>query len=63
MAAPMRWCSIDALYSLTGTPDECVTRAMDYADAGIDELALTFDGVAPASDIALPGDALKHHLH
>jgi 5,10-methylenetetrahydromethanopterin reductase len=50
-------------YSLTGTPDQCVARAMDYAAAGIDELALTFDGIAAASDIALLGDAMKHHLH
>jgi hypothetical protein len=28
----------------------------------IDELTLTFDGVAAAGDIALLGDALKHHL-
>jgi 5,10-methylenetetrahydromethanopterin reductase len=47
-------------FSLTGTPDECLARAADYAAAGITELALTFDGMAAAGDIKLLGDALKH---
>jgi 5,10-methylenetetrahydromethanopterin reductase len=48
-------------YSLTGTPDECTARAMDYAAAGVDELALTFDGAAAPAEIALLGNALAKH--
>ena len=49
-------------FSLTGTPDECLARAADYAAAGVTELALTFDGAAAPDDIALLGDALKQRL-
>jgi 5,10-methylenetetrahydromethanopterin reductase len=46
-------------FSLAGTPDECLERAMDYADAGVSELALTFDGKSAADDMALLGEALR----
>jgi 5,10-methylenetetrahydromethanopterin reductase len=46
-------------FSLTGTPDECVERAMDYAGAGVSELALTFDGMSAPDDMALLGEALQ----
>jgi 5,10-methylenetetrahydromethanopterin reductase len=49
-------------FSLTGTPDECIARAAEYIEAGINELALTFDGHAAADDIALLGEALQQHL-
>lgn len=49
-------------FSLTGTPEECLGRAADYAAAGVSELALTFDGASAPADIALLGDALNHQL-
>jgi 5,10-methylenetetrahydromethanopterin reductase len=49
-------------FSLTGTPEECIARAAEYTDAGVSELALTFDGHAAPDDIALLGAALQQHL-
>ena len=46
-------------FSLTGTPDECLARATDYARSGITELALTFDGTTACEDIELLGAAMK----
>lgn len=45
-------------FSLTGTPEDCLARARDYAAVGVSELALTFDGAEAAKDIALLGEAL-----
>jgi 5,10-methylenetetrahydromethanopterin reductase len=45
-------------FSLTGTPEQCLARAADYAAAGVTELALTFDGASAPADIALLGDVL-----
>jgi 5,10-methylenetetrahydromethanopterin reductase len=49
-------------FSLTGTPDECVQRALDYGGAGVSELALTFDGMSAADDMALLGEAIRRQI-
>jgi 5,10-methylenetetrahydromethanopterin reductase len=48
---------VDA-FSLSGTPDECLSGASRFAASGITELALTFDGPTAADDIILLGEAL-----
>jgi hypothetical protein len=45
-------------FSLTGLPDACLQQAALYAEAGIDELALTFDGPNALEEIALLGQEL-----
>lgn len=45
-----------AAFALAGTPDECLAGALKYAKAGVTELALTFEGPARLSDIALLGE-------
>jgi 5,10-methylenetetrahydromethanopterin reductase len=45
-------------FSLTGLPDACLRQAALYAEAGIDELALTFDGPDAVEEIALLGREL-----
>ena len=47
-----------AAFSLAGTPNECLAGARRYADAGVTELALTFDGPARFEEMKLLGDAL-----
>jgi 5,10-methylenetetrahydromethanopterin reductase len=46
-------------FSLTGVPDVCLEQAALYAEAGIDELALTFDGPNAPEEIRLLGEALQ----
>jgi hypothetical protein len=48
-------------FSLCGTPDECIERARTYAKAGINELALTFDGSSAVHDMELLGQVLRNN--
>jgi 5,10-methylenetetrahydromethanopterin reductase len=48
-------------FSLCGTPDECIERARAYAKAGINELALTFDGSSAVHDMELLGQVLRNN--
>jgi 5,10-methylenetetrahydromethanopterin reductase len=45
-------------FSLVGTPEDCLAAAERYTDAGVSELALTFDG--PGATEAI--EALSHAL-
>jgi 5,10-methylenetetrahydromethanopterin reductase len=45
-------------FSLVGTPDECLATAMKYANAGVTELALTFEGPTRLADIRLLGEVV-----
>ncbi len=47
-----------AAFSLFGTADECLARAVQYAAAGVTELALTFAAPRALDDIAAFGAAL-----
>lgn len=46
-------------FALAGTPDDCLARAEAYGSAGIDELAITFDGPTAVADVHLLGEALR----
>ncbi|HKS85251.1 MAG TPA: LLM class flavin-dependent oxidoreductase [Pseudolabrys sp.] len=48
-----------AAFSLSGTPDQCLTRAQEYRSMGIDELALTFSGPRALEEVTAIGAALK----
>jgi 5,10-methylenetetrahydromethanopterin reductase len=48
---------VDA-FAIAGTAEECLARAVDYGRAGASELALTFAGPQPETDIEYLGDAL-----
>ncbi|MGB6535273.1 MAG: LLM class flavin-dependent oxidoreductase [Xanthobacteraceae bacterium] len=45
-----------AAFALAGLPDECLAGAVNYAKAGVTELALTFEGPTRLADIALMGE-------
>ncbi len=47
-----------AAFALAGTPDDCLLRAMNCAQAGITELALTFSGPTRMADIAVLGEII-----
>lgn len=49
-------------FSLSGTPDECLTLARKYKTMGIDECALTFTGPRTKDEIAAIGAALSGAL-
>ena len=48
---------VDA-FAIAGTAEECLARAADYRCAGVRELALTFAGEEPATDIEYLAGAL-----
>ena len=47
-------------FSLTGTPNDCLTAARRYGQAGITELALTFSGPTALEDISALSKAIAH---
>ncbi len=47
-----------AAFAVAGTAEDCLARAAVYADAGVDELVLTFAGDRAADDIAYLGSRL-----
>jgi 5,10-methylenetetrahydromethanopterin reductase len=47
-----------AMFSLAGTPENCVALARQYSDAGVTELALTFSGPNALEEIAALGEAV-----
>jgi 5,10-methylenetetrahydromethanopterin reductase len=48
---------VDA-FAIAGTAEDCLYQAARYRAVGVDELALTFAGTQPATDIAYLGRAL-----
>jgi 5,10-methylenetetrahydromethanopterin reductase len=46
-------------FCLAGTPDQCLAGAEAYAEAGVSELALTFEGPTRLSDMKLLGEKLS----
>jgi 5,10-methylenetetrahydromethanopterin reductase len=45
-------------FALFGTPDQCLAGVRKYANAGVTELALTFEGTTRIEDVKLFGEAL-----
>ena len=46
-------------FAIAGTAEDCLAQAARYARAGVAELALTFAGTRPASDMTYLAGALQ----
>jgi alkanesulfonate monooxygenase SsuD/methylene tetrahydromethanopterin reductase-like flavin-dependent oxidoreductase (luciferase family) len=49
------------VFSLAGTPEDCLAAARQYAAAGVTDLALSFAGPAPLESVHLFCEALASH--
>lgn len=48
-----------ATFSISGTPEDCLMLATRYKAAGVDELALTFNGPSAQHEIAAIGETME----
>jgi 5,10-methylenetetrahydromethanopterin reductase len=48
-----------AAFAIAGTPDDCIEAASRFAEAGVTELALTFDAADPAMTMRLLNEAIE----